>query len=859
MTEPNAPTPAPDRRSAPAQPPRPDGSYETLWKLEAGEGDGGWDLPARFELERDLGDGPAGPVFLVRDSEHKRSALRLEIVSNTRTPSAAERDTIETELKAVARVASPHVARGLEVGRLGDGRVFALYEHSDGETLERRLAREGALHAAHALEIARQVLHGLEALHDAGLCAGDLPARRVWLDNNLPKRDDNPFGVGARLLAAGSTRSTQPRSVAGDLSNVGELLATMLGAARESGPLHKAAHSLAEALRSRGGESFPSAPAARSAIEAQLPRARSFQAPRPVSRATERRRGALAVAVLALAAVGALAWNERNQATAAQRAAAVQRARFESSQSEALARIDRLRAELADGEVLLNTQLDELEAALLNEGAQRRESSGAQERLRSQLADERGAVARLNTELDAERRQLASVEDRLAAAIALSESSVRAARGLDSALELLAAREGARAHRRVVALEAEGLFGIRTDFVSSLASASEQMDRFESTRSRGDDAQLDLEAALCGRNELERAAEQLAGFLDEAANWIDLRLTDSPTGSRIERVQSALAGLRDRARSAALERELAHDREWFALQARPALEDPEFALRHAARFDCRHLDELGARFVLELREAAVVNGGLDARALAAADWLGAWVEQVRSGHARLSVELARDLQLLDAARRWYGRERALEHDFALLASELPAEFGEPGSWRNQLALQWELARKATVLELEPGRTSWRRDIDPTGRVEWWRDVVESGEGDRLQLRRTRFAADGATALGEGLIGVERAGERVKLSGARTPFVDLRASGAAVAVAPAPLAEEIELPAALGLDQAGVESVRAERANELCLVYTSGDVRRWISPRLGLVREETRTPRGLAVTQLVGLKRPLERQ
>lgn len=46
-----------------------------------------------------------------------------------------------------------------------------------------------------------------------------------------------------------------------------------------------------------------------------------------------------------------------------------------------------------------------------------------------------------------------------------------------------------------------------------------------------------------------------------------------------------------------------------------------------------------------------------------------------------------------------------------------------------------------------------------------------------------------------------------------------------------------------------------KANELRLVFTHGDVRRWISPRLGLVREETRTPRGVAVTQLVGREQP----
>lgn len=855
MSEPNDSHQRPEREPVPTPAPKADGSYETVWRVESGEGEGGWDLPTRFELQRDLGDGPAGPVFLVRDTERDPSPLRLEIVASTRTPTAAERDAIEAELRAVARVDSPHLARGIEIGRLGDGRVFALHEHTEGEALESRLTREGALHPVHALEIARQILRGLEALHAAGLDAGELSARRVWLENNVPKRDENPFGVRAKLLAASPTRPAHARGTSSDLRGVGELLATMLGATREEGALHEAARSLAHVLRAGGDASPASAVAARRAVEALLPRMSSFSPGSSGPLRARWRRGVLAVAVLALVVVGALALRNRNEAAAAYKTAADQRLRFESAQLDALARIERLRAELAVGEVALNAQLDELEASLRSEGALRRDSNGVQELLRSQLADERGAVARLRQALEDERAQLESVQARLAAAVGLSERSVRAARGLDSALELLAAREGAQAHRRALAAELEGLFGWRTDFVTSLARASERLDRFEATRATGgDDAQLDLEAAADARSALEHASEQLAAFLEEASDWIELRLADTAAGSRVERVQSALAGLRDRVRSAAAERELAHERDWFALQARPALDDPELAFRHDARFACRHLDELAARFVSGLRERAVVNGSLDARRLGEVEPLGAWAERVGAGGARLSKELSRDLQLLDAARRWYGPERALDPELTRTANTLPAQLGEVSSWRNQLALQWQLALDRGVLALEAGHTSWRVDVDPSGRVEWWRDVVESGEGDVRRLRRTRFAADGTTALGEGLIGVERAGERMKIVGSRAPLVDLRASGEAVGVAPTPLAKDLELPAGLGLVHDEVDRVRLGASNELCLVYTHGDVRRWISPRLGIVREETQTSRGLAVTQLVGVAR-----
>jgi len=92
-----------------------------------------------------------------------------------------------------------------------------------------------------------------------------------------------------------------------------------------------------------------------------------------------------------------------------------------------------------------------------------------------------------------------------------------------------------------------------------------------------------------------------------------------------------------------------------------------------------------------------------------------------------------------------------------------------------------------------------------------------------------------------------------LVGARAPWLDLRAHGPHVQAGVAPLASASTLPAAFAPFEASARKLELTRRGETCLIYEQGEVRRWYSSTLGLVREETRTPSGVAVTELVALE------
>jgi len=117
-----------------------------------------------------------------------------------------------------------------------------------------------------------------------------------------------------------------------------------------------------------------------------------------------------------------------------------------------------------------------------------------------------------------------------------------------------------------------------------------------------------------------------------------------------------------------------------------------------------------------------------------------------------------------------------------------------------------------------------------------------------RVRRERLAADGKSAVGEGVLRIQRTGQRFELTGSSVPLLDLQANGSSVLVAPTPPGFDGELPASLALESGRLEYFREHR--NACLVTKSDDVRRWFDPRWGLVREETRTERGWFHRELV---------
>jgi serine/threonine-protein kinase len=134
-----------------------------------------------FEIERELGQGGMGIVYLARDARLGRR-VALKALPEVFASDAERRARLEREAKALAAASHPNIAVIFGVETVGE-RLYLVLEYVAGETLAAQLAR-GPLPVGEALELADQIAAGLEAAHDAGVVHRDLKPGNVLVNEN---------------------------------------------------------------------------------------------------------------------------------------------------------------------------------------------------------------------------------------------------------------------------------------------------------------------------------------------------------------------------------------------------------------------------------------------------------------------------------------------------------------------------------------------------------------------------------------------------------------------------------------------------------------------------------------------------
>ena len=165
---------------------------------------------AGFVLERLLGRGAHGEVWLARGSAGDQVALKLLKPLPHADVEAKRR--FEREIRATTAISHPNVVRTFESGTWNE-RPFLVCELVPGGSLQELLDREGRLGTPRVLELAVGILRGLCAIHRAGLVHRDIKPQNVLLGADLtPKIAD--LGL-ARATAPGRTQLTAQGDVVG--------------------------------------------------------------------------------------------------------------------------------------------------------------------------------------------------------------------------------------------------------------------------------------------------------------------------------------------------------------------------------------------------------------------------------------------------------------------------------------------------------------------------------------------------------------------------------------------------------------------------------------------------------------------
>lgn len=137
-------------------------------------------IDGKYRVVKLLGQGGMGAVYL---AEHmvigRRVALKVLLGNVAGNETAVAR--FEREAQAAGRIGNDHILEIFDFGSLSDGSRYMVCEYLEGETLAERLTREGRLPPGALVPIARQLLGGLGAAHEAGVVHRDLKPENVFI------------------------------------------------------------------------------------------------------------------------------------------------------------------------------------------------------------------------------------------------------------------------------------------------------------------------------------------------------------------------------------------------------------------------------------------------------------------------------------------------------------------------------------------------------------------------------------------------------------------------------------------------------------------------------------------------------
>jgi len=129
-----------------------------------------------YIVERALGTGGSGQVYLVRDAEGALAALKR--VDAQHDEIAAER--LRREVRALMAVRHPAVPRVLDA-ELEDDDTFVVFEYIEGSCLVDEVSANGPLHGEDLAFFAERIAGALEAAHAAGLVHRDVTPSNVMM------------------------------------------------------------------------------------------------------------------------------------------------------------------------------------------------------------------------------------------------------------------------------------------------------------------------------------------------------------------------------------------------------------------------------------------------------------------------------------------------------------------------------------------------------------------------------------------------------------------------------------------------------------------------------------------------------
>lgn len=169
----------------------------------------GMDLPPgflvdhRYSIIEKAGAGGWGEVYKAVQLSTKR-IVALKILKTDVASDLRARDRFSLEAEAVSKLVHENTVTLFDFGESPDGLLYIAMEYLEGETLDRILAREGALAPELALEIGAQVAASLEEAHLKGIIHRDIKPQNIMVTGPMTRPRVKVLDFGVAKLMSGS-------------------------------------------------------------------------------------------------------------------------------------------------------------------------------------------------------------------------------------------------------------------------------------------------------------------------------------------------------------------------------------------------------------------------------------------------------------------------------------------------------------------------------------------------------------------------------------------------------------------------------------------------------------------------------
>ena len=150
-------------------------------------------LAGEYSLQRELGRGGMGIVYLARDVQLDRD-VAIKVLPSDLAQVAESRERFLREARTAAGLSHPHIVPIHRVGE-ANGFVFFVMSYVAGETLGERLRTRGPLPPAEATRMMREVAWALAYAHGRGIVHRDVKPDNIMLEADTGRAMVTDFGI----------------------------------------------------------------------------------------------------------------------------------------------------------------------------------------------------------------------------------------------------------------------------------------------------------------------------------------------------------------------------------------------------------------------------------------------------------------------------------------------------------------------------------------------------------------------------------------------------------------------------------------------------------------------------------------